>query len=373
MKERENITIWQFLILMLNFEIGSAVVVGIGTEAKQDAWIACLAATGLGMLLISLYYKLSQLSDRKHLYGIFGLAFGKWAGLALSFLYTVYFIYIAARVTRDFSELINTAILPYTPMEVIIFTLTFLVAYMVYKGIEVTGRTAEVFSPTVFIFIFAIIMMLWASKGIHFNSFRPVLGDGPMPVLRAVFPGLLTFPFGELVTFSMVLPLVSDVKQIKKYSLIGVGISGMLVTLAVAVQIAALGSETRGRASFPLLGTAKNISIGEFVERVDALIVFVMMLGIIVKSGIFLFCALQGIEHLTSRPYRQFVFPVSMIVGMSAVLVSYNYAEHLQEGVEFVTRYVHVPLQIGIPGLALLVLWIKQRKEGGGRAAASKT
>ncbi|MCQ6279877.1 GerAB/ArcD/ProY family transporter [Bacillus sp. EB600] len=55
---KENISLSQLLTLSINFLLGSTIVLGIGTEAKNDAWIAIGVASFLGAGLIWFYHKL---------------------------------------------------------------------------------------------------------------------------------------------------------------------------------------------------------------------------------------------------------------------------------------------------------------------------
>lgn len=218
--------------------------------------------------------------------------------------------------------------------------------------------------PFVLFFIVAFILLIWMSGGLHLKNFQPFLHDGMQPVIKAFFPGLVTFPFGELIAFLVILPLIRKSEYVKKTSVIAVLISGLVLILSAVVQIANLGYNLRERATFPLLNAAKSISIGEFFERVDAVIVFVMMLGILIKSGVLFFCGVKGIEHILSRSYRPFVFPLAILIALSSVIVSDNYAEHFVEGVKIVTKYVHVPMQFIIPVFILGLIWRKWKKGG---------
>ena len=67
-KLTEKISLAQLFILIFIFELGSATVVGIGTEAKQDAWIAVLIASFIGVGLISFYYFLLSKKEGKNLF-----------------------------------------------------------------------------------------------------------------------------------------------------------------------------------------------------------------------------------------------------------------------------------------------------------------
>jgi spore germination protein KB len=77
---------------------------------------------------------------------------GKYIGIPLSLIYIVYFIYIAARVLRDFGALLITSTLSETRIEVVNGLMILLITFGVYLGIEVIGRTGEsVFSMMLFL------------------------------------------------------------------------------------------------------------------------------------------------------------------------------------------------------------------------------
>ncbi|NMH73019.1 GerAB/ArcD/ProY family transporter [Bacillus sp. RO2] len=58
MGNKETISLWQLFILMLIFEMGSATVIGIGGEAKQNVWIAISLAGLIGVGYIYLFITL---------------------------------------------------------------------------------------------------------------------------------------------------------------------------------------------------------------------------------------------------------------------------------------------------------------------------
>ncbi|MEW9669943.1 GerAB/ArcD/ProY family transporter [Ammoniphilus sp. 3BR4] len=56
--------------------------------------------------------------------------------MAFPFFNSVFFFYVSARVSRDFGELMTAAILPNTPIEAINLLLMFLIAYILYLGLN---------------------------------------------------------------------------------------------------------------------------------------------------------------------------------------------------------------------------------------------
>lgn len=125
--------------------------------------------------------------------------FKRPVAIIFSSTYVVYFLYLACRVVRDFGELIASAILPSTPIEIISLTICLLMAYILYLGLEVLGRTSEIFTPYLFGFLFLLTILLVASGNANLYEIKPVLGDGLKPVLNALFPTLIVFLLANLL------------------------------------------------------------------------------------------------------------------------------------------------------------------------------
>jgi spore germination protein KB len=368
----EKISLWQLFILIFIFEMGSAVMVGIGNDAKQDAWIAIGVASIMGVGLILFYHRLISRIEGKNLFQLFEVAFGKWGGKAFTFLYIVYFLYIAARVLRDFGELLISSILPSTPVEVTGIVIMLIITYVLYLGIEVLARTSEIFLPYVILFILGVGFGIVVSGEMHMENLLPILPEGVGPVIKAVFPGLLTFPFGELVVFTLIMPYVSNAKYVGKVSVFSVLAAGGLLIYTSVVQITTLGFEMKNRSTFPLLSAAREVSLLDFIERIDLLIVFIMMFGVIIKVAVFTYGGLKGLEFISDLPYRYFSFPIAMLVAYMSVFMSDNFAEHIEEGLKFVPLFLHVPFQLGIPLLLFpIILWRSKGMKGGQRSDQS--
>ncbi|MGD6843514.1 GerAB/ArcD/ProY family transporter [Bacillus infantis] len=360
---KEHISLSQLLTLVINFLLGSAIVIGVGKEAEQDSWIAMLVSTVLGLGIAYFFYFLVSRLPGKNLYEIMEHCFRRIFVLPVAFLYVIYFVYISSRVVRDFGELIASAILPHTPIEMISLTVALTMGYILYLGIEVLGRTSEIFSPYVVVFVLLLTIFLLGSGSIEFGRIEPVLGEGILPVAKTVFPSLLVFPFGELIAFTVILGMVGNFKYVKRVTLMGTAIAGLLLTHAVILMIITLGTDAMVRSNFPMLSAARQVSIGDFIERIDALVVFIMMLGILIKGSVFLYAALKGMEYIFKLPYRYYALPMSTVVSLFAILISVNFADHLEEGLVIVPYFVHLPMQFGIPSILLAVLWWKGRKK----------
>jgi spore germination protein KB len=362
----ENISLWQMLTLLVMFETGSSIVIGIGTKARQDSWIAVLIATGIGIGLMWMYNFIIKLGQERDLFEILEWLLGAKLSKVVIMVFVLHFLYLTSFVIRDFGELIVSAVMIQTPVEIISLTLVLLIVYILYLGIEVLARTAEVFTPYYIAFVLLIGVMLFASGNVKIKQIQPVLGEGWGPILHSVFPLLTVFPFGEAVVFMLVLPRTTRPKQWARISMVGILISGLVLTYSTLLQLFSIGPDALGRVNFPLMSAARDIAIANFIERVDALVVFITMLGIVVKSGVLIYGATLGLERTFGVPKRALLLPVGLLVSVSSVLLAKHFGEYTTEGFTFEPVVVELPVCIGIPVLLLLaLLWKKRRRKPG--------
>lgn len=368
---QEKISLLQLYILIILFQIGSAVVVGIGMEAKQDAWLAILIATGIGLGLTAMLLYILSLQEEKNLFEIFELTLGKYIAFIFTLIYVVYFFYIASRVLRDFLDLLKSVIYSETPVEFLAISLMLVVMYVIYLGIEVIARSAETFMPYIAIFLIIIAVFLVIGGDVRLNNLQPVLAEGFAPIWEAVFPGLIGFPFGEIIAITIIMAQTNKTqKQMRLVTMLAVLTTGLLLAAIKTLKITVLGIATIDRVTFPVLMVAREIAFADFIERIDALVIFVMMLGIFIKIALFFFGGLKGLEYMLKIPYRYFVIPMGLLITNSSILIAHNYAEHIEEGIQFVPMYLHLPLQIGIPIIIAIIVFFKKKKKRGEQTSA---
>jgi spore germination protein KB len=358
---KEKISLWQLFILIILSTLGSSIVVNMGVKAENNAWIAIIIACVSGLFLVYLYLQLLYWFPKKNLFEIIEICLGKWAGRLVGFIYIGYFYILASYVLRDFGELMVSTIYLKTPIEFIHLTLILLVLYIVMLGIEVLGRASEIFFPYAFIFIFFVGLGIAFSGDLKLENLAPVLQDGPMQVLVPAFTEILNFPFGELIIFMVIIPYTTLFKKAAKTSVVAYLISGLLLTYSSILQIATLGV-LKPRVNFPLLSAARNISLLNFIERVDLLIVFIMMLGIIVKVSLLFYTGLKGLENIFQLPYRSFGLPMAMIIALFSIWIAEDYPSYILKGLVYFSGYIQTVLHLVIPALLVAIAFFKRKK-----------
>jgi spore germination protein KB len=362
--EKAKISLYQLFVLILLFELGSAILVPLAIDATQDAWMAILFGMLGGLFLYWVYYRLfyyyPELSPSEYMQELLGKILGK----ILSFCYIIFFLLIAARILRDFGEMLLTFAYIETPLFIVNALLMLVIIYAVSKGIEVLARTGELFFVFIYFLAIAGFILIAFSGLIDTNNLKPILEEGIFPVARVVFTQTLSFPFGELFVFSMILPYVKDRKKAKMTGLFAIALSGINIAITMAINIGALGVDLTLRSPFPLLSTIQSIQVAEFLERLDVFFMISSVICIFLKISIFVYAAVTSsailfkVKKPSSLPY-----PFGMVILFMSVTIASSYAEHITEGLKFGTRFLSPIFFIFIPLLLLVMAFFKNRKK----------
>lgn len=360
---REKIGIKQLFLLMLAFEIGTTIIFPMGAEAKQDAWLAVFAGMLCGFILISIFTKLSEYYPGSSLIQIIQTIFGKFIGYPLCITYIIYFISQAARISRDFAELMLSTILVGTPALVIMASFVAVIIYTLRGGIEVFGRMAEMVFPVVLIILIATWIIIYASGVVDPKQLTPVLGTGIKNVWKESFPELATLPYGELIVFTMVWPLLQDSGKVKRVGMVAVLTAGVLLTIDMAGVLAVLGPDLVARINTPLLATIRMVSMADFLERIDAVVILIIVAGGFFKVGVYIYGAAVSTAHLFKlQSYHPILIPLGVIVTSLGQVMVRNVTEHNDIGMRFDMTYLHLPLQFVIPSLLLVIAFLNSHK-----------
>jgi spore germination protein KB len=361
--EQVKINAWQLFVLVLLFEHGSAMVIPIGVDAKQDVWLAILLGLAFGLLLFLVYYRLYIYYPEMPLTGYVQEITGPWIGKLLSLIYVTYFLYIASRVLRDFGELLLTSAYPETPLFILNTIMMLTVMYAVYKGIEVLARTGELFLILLYLLAVSGFVLLVATGLIEIHRLQPVLEEGWKRVIKAVFTQTLYVPFGEMIVFTMLLPYMNNPKKTKLAAMTAMTLTGINLALTMAVNVAVLGADAVSRSNFPLLNTIREIQVANFLERLDVFFMLALIIGGFFKVYVFFYAAVVGTAQLFRvEAHQRLVYPLGAAVLLLSIATASNFLEHINEGLNIVTVYIHMPLQVIVPLCLLVIAAIRHRR-----------
>ncbi|MBT2722718.1 GerAB/ArcD/ProY family transporter [Bacillus sp. ISL-46] len=360
--EKAKVSAFQLFAMMFLFELGSALVVSYGITAKKDAWLAILLGLCGGIVLFFIYYFLFRQYPNLPLTGYARKIFGKYVGWIIGLLYVVFLLYDAARDLRDFGDLLLSSTLTETPLLAINILLVLAICYVLYLGIEVVARTAEVFVIIMIVIGFTGNLLVYFSGNVEIHNLQPFLENGWKPILTTAFPLTTFFPFGEMIVFTMLLPYLNRPEVAKKVWLSAVISSGLILSYTTSLNIAVLSVEEVERSTFPLLSTIGKVNLMEFLQRLDALVVFTLLINMFFKISILFYGAVIGIVDLFNlKNHQQIVLPAGIILIFLSMAIASNFAEHIEEGQKTAQYYFFPLIMVILPLFMLVVAMIRNR------------
>ncbi|PKM79940.1 MAG: hypothetical protein CVU89_15865 [Firmicutes bacterium HGW-Firmicutes-14] len=357
--EKGKISGKQLTVLYITTIVASAVVFlpgVVAAKAQQDAWISSIIAAITGFFLALLVLRLHSRFPEQNVIQYSRTILGKWPGLITGAGFAWFFIHINAVIIREFGAFLAT-VLPETPPVVFMALIVLLSAYYVRNGLEVCCRIAEFYFP---IFVLqVVVIVLLVVKEVRWQLFEPILGAGWGPVIEGIFPPVMWF--GEVITMSMILPYLHDKSQAARSLFLGVLLAGILFFLASFFTIGVFGGDLTANLNFPVFELARTISIAQFLERVDAVLMSFWVAGGVIKITTFNYCAVLGTAQLLNlSDYKPIILPLAVIQVFMALTGWENVGQLKYFINDIIAPYSLILFEGGIPLMLLVIARIRR-------------
>lgn len=310
-----------FVVVSMFLSGGSMLILPsiAAAEAGVDAWISVIVSIGIGLLLIPLYVSLNAKFPNQSFIQYSGLILGKIGGVIVSLLFLASTFFLSAILLWNIGTLASIQIMPETPLLPIMILMLAIVVMGAWLGLETVARTGEILIPWAIILF--VIPIVFVTPKVDLESILPVLNDGFKPVMRSTYT-VTAVMFVEGYVLLMVLPYVSERKGIMRTFLIGGFLSGLVLLVTIFYCITILGERATAGLVFPTYTLAKLISIGHFVERIEAIIASIWVITIYYKATVCLYVTAFGTAQLFKlNDYRPLVVPLGLILLPLATII----------------------------------------------------
>ena len=359
MLEKGKISSLQLAMMMYPTILGTAVLVMPGMMAKyakNDLWLSSILASLAGFLTVYIACRLHRLYPKETIIQYSQRILGTFAGKTLGFIYLFFYVHLTGIITRQYADFIISMFLPLTPISVVITSMVLVAAMAVRGGVEVMGRTAVVFFPVFTIPLVFFVILVYAD--LDPRNLLPVMEHGITPAIKgALIPETW---FSEFFLMSFFLPMLTDSEKGMKWGMASV--TGVMLTMVLInlVTLFLLGQEITAF-TYPLMEVARYISIADFFENLQSVIMMLWVLGAFVKISVFIYAVALGTgQWLNLSDYRPLVLPLGFLVFLFSLwdLPNLSALAHFQEkeGPYYLTS-----IQIVIPLLLLLIAVVRRR------------
>lgn len=355
----QRVTSQQFFWMALTVRATTAVAllpVLTGSRAGRDAWLAFLLSVVPGAVLAWFIASPATRWPGRGFVSLARAAFGKRVGTAVTLLFLAGYLVATSVILREYAEAIVTVILPTTPLVVVISVVAFLAAVTAAQETPAVGRLALLIGPIVVGSVF--IIGLLASPALEPGRLLPVLSTGWSGVTSGVLAAMVWN-----TQYILYYPLAAAAGRADEARTALVASSAaaaaLLGTLVAVLTITALTAELAVHEAFPLFEVARLVSVGEFVQRIDAVAAGAWGLGLILSSSLFFHAAALGMSELLGLPqHRMLVKPMGVVLVVVAMRVAHDTLElrNLTD-VRVLTPYAAVLAWLPVVAWAVLAAW----------------
>jgi spore germination protein KB len=352
---RETLTL---LITMISCKIFLSFPRNMAVMGDSAAWLIVLLSGAFSVAGFIFIRQLLRKFPNDNIFNIARKTGGKFLGLGLNLLIFLYFLTIASMLIREFAESFILAILPRTPISVITICFLILLIYSALLGIETLSRLAWFFGPYLLI---GLIVILAFSKPTDIQLLLPLLGPGPLPVLKNSLINLSGF--SEILLLAVIAPLVRERKKIGEIGILSLVISTLILSGLTLIVLLTFNYAGMTDLIFPVFQLTRLISIGEFVQRVESVFVFLWFLtAVIGMSGLFYGTVVSFSEAFEIRDHRPLIFPLAVLV-FTLSMIPRSMPETVFWNFFIVSRF-YPAIWLGIPLLLwILSLFVKKQPE----------
>lgn len=312
----------------------------------------------IDFILVLVIIKLFNKFENSDIIDISEFLGGNKLKFVIGILCIALFFLVAFITLIDFSNVLHTIYFSNFPMIYIIFFFIFGILISNLIGFRGISRTISFIIPFA---IFSVIVTFFTALGnLDIKDLTPILGES---YYSNFVLGLSNcFAMYIIVYFYFFKPLLKDSSNYKKVSLISYVISFILLILTIIPMLTLFNTSTTSEPINSLFLLSRQIELGRFLQRVDAVFIFLWIFAI--------FAYLSFIVFLINRIFKKLI-PVcdekmfsystcSILFGISLIPLNISHIHFIED---ILYRYIIIGFTFVIGILILLLANFKKRKE----------
>jgi spore germination protein KB len=320
--EKSRLSSAQLSILGMLVLIGDMALVYPTTMAsgtQQDAWIAGLVGIAFGLIVVKILLITSNIDPEKTLIELSLEVFGKWIGGLVGISYLIFFLLAGSTYLKEIEDFLTTQIYENTPGGVIRGMAIILLAYGLRKGIDTLGRASQIMYPFFVLFLVCLVVLLFPEMDI--KRIYPIL-DTPAPAFWETVLFGVFYPFGEMCVFLMVLPYVKKQKKTERDFLFMITMGAIGLNIILFLSLTVLGPYMSEHQFYSTYILARQINIGNFLQRLEALVATTWVISSYFKTVLYYYAFILGFAQLFKlNSYKHLIIPVSFLLyGLSEII-----------------------------------------------------
>lgn len=333
-------------------------------EGGSAGWLLIIMSAAVASIGVLILVTLLKRFPGKNFIEIAEIVWGAPGRILAALIFSFLFLYIATVVVREFAETMLTTVLPRTPISVVVFIFLTTMVFGAYNGLEVITRSSVLLFPFIMIGLLSILFL--TVSFIDFNNLFPILGTGPKYLALNAFGRSSIFV--EIIFIGLISSNVNNPEQIPRQIWASFIVSIALYVVVQLFYVSVLTVVSAEKLYIPLFQLARIIYMGRFVQRIEALYIFVWFFTGTLKLTLTLYAGATSLSRGFKIPfYQPLLFPLAMLV-FSLNFMPRSLLTAVYWDVNILREYGMV-LGFGLPALLLLTSYIRGK---GGKKSENK-
>lgn len=345
---------YQLFWLIFTMEFGMTAIFTVSQPvflAKQDAWISLILAALICLFTTFVAVKLSLLYPDQTFIQYTQTILGKWLGKIILVPYFLIWISVTGIILREYADFVYIALFSSTPLWVIILIMLGAIVYVTSTGgLRSIGRSSEIIGP-----ISAAGCILVTILSVNDWDWLRILPVYSNTGFLAIVKGSL-IPASFLSESFMVVMLIAFMSKPQRAmisSLFGVAAASIAVLAMTLTLLMVFGPNLPAKFLYPLYSAVTYISVMEFIQNVDVLVVLLWITGIFIKLSLYFFITSYGTAQLFHiKKWKHTIWLIAPIVFVISLL-----PRNTIDTMHYARFWLAVIFPVNLVGIPLL-LWI---------------
>lgn len=288
-------------------------------NSGNAGWIECIYVSIIACATVFLTLNLYKRAGARGIIEMSEQVGGKVLKIIVGLIITAFLLIKLAISVRILPESIKAALLPITPMKIVLFVLLGAVLAGAYAGIFSIARIHALFMPVSAGF-FLMFMLFLIPHAEAVNLF-PMFGKGTVKIFKE---GIYSISiFSDILILYLIAPLCKDSEAVIKSGKKAVVISSAVSVIIVFLYNLVYSYPASEEFIFPVYQMTRLIKVGDFFQRLEALFEFIWSISMLLYTSLYLILlAWVWSEMFDTKYQKPLIFPFAVITAGLSLLPS---------------------------------------------------
>lgn len=238
-------------------------------------------------------------------------------------LFILFLLFVSAILLRSIAE--NLKLIYFQQMNISVICIVFVIAISLVNRLNFKNVIKCNMLITIFIGISIFLIFLLSASKFNLNRIFPILGNGVDSIFVSGLGNI--FAFGSIFYLYFLIPMLKEPSDFRKIGITSIILISIFILISIASLLFIFPQIVSSEGSMPIYLATREISLGRFINRADALFVLIWILAILSYLSILIAFVLNIFKKITNTKDTK---PLSFCFGgllLAVALIPQNVSQ----------------------------------------------